>query len=267
VRSSTPGATRSPGRRAAAKRSSGGSARSSASSAGGACASTPSSSRTEAASAASSAATAAAVRLSAEIPSARSVERAASTALTRDAAATSRAASPGWVPRAASATRAVSRSPGASEGKARRSPAAPPPSSPAASSRSPPCRLSRVGRSSAPSTWWSCTGTAVCGSGIGRPSSSGALGLPGCRSTKYPPSRNTRGRILAVASACSGRPCSSSAISTTAVVPGPGSTPVTVPTSTPAMRTGEPSRSWLDEAKIARTSWRSANGTCLAQAR
>ena len=37
-------------------------------------------------------------------------------------------------------------------------------------------------------------------------SSSGAPGVPGVRSTKKLPSRKMRGRIFAVASACSGRP-------------------------------------------------------------
>ena len=73
--------------------------------------------------------------------------------------------------------------------------------------------------------------------------SSRALGLPGESSTTKPPSRNTRGRIRAIASACTGRALSLSSMVTTVVVPGPFSMPVTLPTSIPATRTGEPSRS------------------------
>ena len=48
-----------------------------------------------------------------------------------------------------------------------------------------------------------------------------------------------RGRTLIVASACSGRPFFLIAIVMIAVLPGPRSTFLTRPTSTPAIRTGE----------------------------
>jgi len=52
--------------------------------------------------------------------------------------------------------------------------------------------------------------------GIVSPSPSvGAVGVPGCRSTKKLPSRKMRGRILAVASLCSGSASSSSSNVTT----------------------------------------------------
>ena len=67
------------------------------------------------------------------------------------------------------------------------------------------------------STWSSCTGVAVCVTLIVPPSSSsGAAGEPGLRSTKKLPSRKMRGRILAVASSCSGSPSSSIWSTTTA---------------------------------------------------
>jgi hypothetical protein len=93
-------------------------------------------------------------------------------------------------------------------------------------------------------TWSSCTGEEVCVTLIVSPeSSSGALGVPVVSSTKKLPSRKMRGRILAVASACSGRPFLLIAMVTTAVSePSCGLTPWTLPTCTPATRTGEPLR-------------------------
>ena len=71
----------------------------------------------------------------------------------------------------------------------------------------------------------------------------GADGVPGCRSTKKLPSRKIRGRIFAVASLWIGRPLSLISIVTTAAsVPACRSILVTLPTLTPAMRTGEFSR-------------------------
>jgi len=55
------------------------------------------------------------------------------------------------------------------------------------------------------SSWSSCTGVAVCCTGIVAPSFMfGWSGVPGVRSTKKLPSRNRRGRIFAVASLCNG---------------------------------------------------------------
>ena len=109
---------------------------------------------------------------------------------------------------------------------------------------------------SAVSTWSSCTGVAVCVTLIVPPSSSsGADGEPGLRSTKKLPSRKMRGRILAVASSCSGSPSSSIWSTTTAAsVPSSASTSLTLPTSTPAIRTGEPGRIELADWNTALTS-------------
>jgi hypothetical protein len=103
----------------------------------------------------------------------------------------------------------------------------------------------------------SCTGVAVCWTGIVAPSaSSGADGEPAVRSTKKLPSRKMRGRILAVASAWIGRPLSSIRIVT--IAPSPPrfarSTLLTLPTSTPAIRTGDPGRMLFELANAARSS-------------
>ena len=101
------------------------------------------------------------------------------------------------------------------------------------------------------------TGVAVCWTGSVPPSSSsGADGEPAVRSTKKLPSRKIRGRILAVASAWIGRPLSSIRIVTIAPVPPRSvrSTPVTLPTSTPAIRTGEPGRRLFELSNAAWTS-------------
>ena len=91
--------------------------------------------------------------------------------------------------------------------------------------------------------WSSWTGVRVFWMRIVSPSPSlGALGVPGWMSTKKLPSRKMRGRIAAVASVWMGRPLSWISMLTTApwLTPLPnGSTSVTLPTLTPAMRTGE----------------------------
>ena len=92
------------------------------------------------------------------------------------------------------------------------------------------------------SSW---TGVAVWVTLIVSPSSSsGVPGEPGRRSTKKLPSRKMRGRILAVASSCSGSPSSSIWSTTTAAsgLSSSASISFTLPTSTPAIRTGEPGR-------------------------
>ena len=72
--------------------------------------------------------------------------------------------------------------------------------------------------------------------------SSRALGLPGESSHEAALQEHARADP-AIASACTGRALSLSSMVTTVVVPGPFSMPVTLPTSIPATRTGEPSRS------------------------
>ena len=67
---------------------------------------------------------------------------------------------------------------------------------------------------------------------------SGALGLPGSSSTKKLPSRKIRGRIAAKASSWIGRP-ESSTVKVTLVLSPSRSVEMTLPTSTPAIRTGE----------------------------
>ena len=80
--------------------------------------------------------------------------------------------------------------------------------------------------------------------------------MPGVRSTKKFPSRNSRGRIFSVASACSGSPLSSRLIVTSATsVPRNSEMPWTVPTLTPATRTGEFFVMFTAEAKTA-FSWK-----------
>jgi hypothetical protein len=64
-----------------------------------------------------------------------------------------------------------------------------------------------------------------------------------------------RGRILAVASSCSGSAWSCSCRVTTEVSESPlGSTLPTLPTLTPAIRTGEPVRIELADSNVALTS-------------
>ena len=84
-------------------------------------------------------------------------------------------------------------------------------------------------------------------------SSSSADGEPGWRSTKKLPSRKMRGRIFSCASLWIGSPFFSISISTRAAVEFPpiGSTFFTLPTSTPAMRTGERGLRLFAELKVA----------------
>ena len=102
-------------------------------------------------------------------------------------------------------------------------------------------RLARSFACRAVSTWSSWTGVAVCVTGIVESSAStGDCGVPGLMSTKKLPSRNRRGRIFMFASLWIGRPSFSISIVTLAIVVfGSRSTAVTLPTLTPAIRTGE----------------------------
>ena len=85
-------------------------------------------------------------------------------------------------------------------------------------------------------------------------SSFGDDGVPGLRSTKKLPSRKMRGRILAVASSWIGSPLSLISIVTSAwSVPSLGLTDLTLPTLTPAIRTGELTRSELADSNTALT--------------
>ncbi len=124
-------------------------------------------------------------------------------------------------------------------------PSAPSPASPCEYSLRKTWRSSRVSDCSAASTSPNWTGAAVWLTGIGSSPlfSTGAEGEPGLMSTKKLPSRNTRGRILSVASSWMGSPASLISISTRApplLLPGTiAVTFLTLPTSTPAMRTGE----------------------------
>ena len=93
-----------------------------------------------------------------------------------------------------------------------------------------------------PSTWSSWTGAEVCVWPIVPPSGrSGEPGVPGRTSTKKLPSRKIRGRIFSRASRWIGRPFLSIFIVTSVSVESSpsGSTFETLPTSTPAIRTGE----------------------------
>ncbi len=102
--------------------------------------------------------------------------------------------------------------------------------------------------------WSSWTGAEVWLIGIVSPSDTvGAEGDPGCMSTKKLPSRKMRGRICSLASLCTGRPLSWIAI-TTRAASAPGrtrSTAVTLPTVTPATRTGEFVRMLFELGKTA----------------
>jgi hypothetical protein len=118
-------------------------------------------------------------------------------------------------------------------------------------------RSLRVSLFSAERTWSNWTGLAVWSTPIVAPSgSSPARGVPGASSTKKLPSRKIRGRIFALASSYSGRPLSRMAsVSVDERAPGlVASTPVTLPTSTPAIRTGEPGLMALESRNAALTS-------------
>ena len=83
--------------------------------------------------------------------------------------------------------------------------------------------------------------------------SSGALGLPGLSSMKKLPSRKIRGRIAAKASSWIGRP-SPLTVKVTVVASPSRSVEMTLPTSTPAIRTGELLAMLAELAKVALTS-------------
>ena len=80
--------------------------------------------------------------------------------------------------------------------------------------------------------------------------SSGALGLPGSSSMKKLPSRKIRGRIEAKAFSWIGRPVSST-VKVTVVASPSRSEEITLPTSTPAIRTGDFSAMLAELAKVA----------------
>ena len=80
--------------------------------------------------------------------------------------------------------------------------------------------------------------------------SSGELGLPGSSSTKKLPSRKIRGRIEAKASSWIGRPASST-VKVTVVASPSRSVLITLPTSTPAIRTGDFSAMLAELVKVA----------------
>ena len=105
---------------------------------------------------------------------------------------------------------------------------------------------------SASSTWSSCTGSDVCVTGIVAPEeSSGAEGVPGCSSTNQLPSRKIFGRILSVASEWIGSPLPSISMVTSATWLLSRLVEVTVPTVTPAIRTGDLGRTLTDELNTA----------------
>jgi hypothetical protein len=98
---------------------------------------------------------------------------------------------------------------------------------------------------------------------------SGADGEPGSRSTKKLPSKMIRGRTLSFASLWIGRPLSEiSIVMRAACSPRPsGSTFVTLPTLTPAIRTKESALSWLADCTTASILYLLLNGICLVNAR
>ena len=119
--------------------------------------------------------------------------------------------------------------------------------------------MARVGACSEVTTWSNWTGSVPCWIGkVQLLGAVGASGVPGLTSTKKLPSRKMRGRIANVASLWIGRPLllmlmvmsaavhcwslEASLVSTDPPVrhPGTAPTPVTWPTSTPAIRTGDP---------------------------
>ena len=104
-------------------------------------------------------------------------------------------------------------------------------------------RSARVSDLSVPSTWSIWTGAEVCDAGIVEPlSTSGAPGVPGWMSKKRLPSKKMRGRTLIRASRWIGSAVSLSFMVTVMAGESPptGSTPETLPTSTPAIRTAWP---------------------------
>ena len=93
------------------------------------------------------------------------------------------------------------------------------------------------------STSSSCTGARSARCAAVAVVQHGAPGVPGRRSTKKLPSRKMRGRIFAVGVDVDGSPWSSISITTRAARAARGLDATTLPTFTPAIRTGEPSRS------------------------
>ena len=131
------------------------------------------------------------------------------------------------------------------------------------------CRLRRVSCCSEVSSWSNWTGVAVWSTGIVSPSEIvGAAGVPGSRSTKKLPSRKMRGRIFSSASLWIGSPASFISIVMTALfVPSWPSIFFTVPTFTPAMRTGEFSRIEFADGKTALNSKPRENGRFFVKPR
>ena len=107
---------------------------------------------------------------------------------------------------------------------------------------------------SEPITSVSCTAAAVWLRGISPPSpSSAAPGVPGSTSMKKLPPRKMRGRTFSSASSLIGSASSDSSIVTRPPPPASASTPVTLPTSIPAIRTGERLLRLLVSSKSARS--------------
>ena len=98
---------------------------------------------------------------------------------------------------------------------------------------------------------------------------SGEPGVPGRRSTKKLPSRKIRGRIFNRASRWIGSPRSCILIVTSEAVESPptGLTSATLPTSTPAIRTGEFTWIALALSNTALNRYGSVNGMSLANAK
>ena len=92
----------------------------------------------------------------------------------------------------------------------------------------------------------------------------GAEGLPGCSSTNQLPSRKIRGRIFMVASEWIGRPRFSISMLTRPVLPS-RLRPVTLPTSTPAIRTGALVLMLRAVANTAFRRYPCLNGMCLVK--
>src|SRR3954447_1108064 len=172
----------------------------------------------------------------------------------------------GSVPRLASLARAPLRYASSQYLMAWLKPAAPLPSRPFEYSLRKVLRSSRVSDWRAVSTWPNWTGAAVWFIGIVLPEPSvGAEGEPGLMSTKKLPSRKMRERTLSWASRWIGRPLSLISMVTSApALPSlNGSTLVTLPTSTPAIRTGDLGLRLLAVAKAALSSYGWANGLSL----
>ena len=240
ARSSTAGARCRPGMIAREKARSGGVARSTAASAGGETASVSATPRSVAPSCVERSANALTVRSKPVTSPASCRSCCASAVETFACAAMKSERSCGSVPRNACATIAEPLKAAADGRNARFRPVAPPPFRAVAYCCTTVFSFVRVSDWSEESTSSSWTGVAVCDSGSVPPSfSTGALGLPALRSTKKLPSRKIRGRTFSVASVWIGRPLRCIAIVTTTVLPFPRSTFVTLPTFTPAIRTGE----------------------------